>query len=70
LLELVLFPNVKVDESLPFLNDLVSEALAAGARRYSKPSEDDTDDKALSFKKNDEGFVSYSYCVDYAQWWG
>jgi hypothetical protein len=45
-----------VDERLPFLNDLVAEALAAGARRYSKPSEDDSDDKTLSFKKNDEGY--------------
>jgi hypothetical protein len=44
---------LQVDEDLSFLNGIVSEALAAGAKPYNKPSEDGESAGASSFRRDD-----------------
>lgn len=43
---------LQLDEDLSFLDGLVSEALAAGAKPYSKPSEDG-EGGSSAFKRDD-----------------
>ncbi len=47
------FFSLQIDEDLSFLNGIVSEALAAGAKPYSKPSEDGDSAGASSFRRDD-----------------
>ena len=54
--------GLQLNPDLPFLDQIVSEALAAGAKPYSKPSEEEDSSGGTFFKKPDDRSVSLMRC--------
>ena len=55
--------SLQIDPSLPFLNAIVADALAAGAKVYHKPSADEEDAAGGAFRRGDDGCVCMLVCT-------